>query len=163
MVTAGYLYGTAKAMLLIWPVYIVGATLTFFIARHLARERVELRMASRPRFKALDRAAGESGFTIVFLTRLALVIPYNLLNYAFGITSVGFPQYFWGTAAGSVVMVGLNAYVGASATSLATLGPAGAGLSDDWRIAALQFSLVLATVVVLATFVARVLRRQLQE
>lgn len=163
MVTAGYLYGTTKAVLLIWPVYVLGATLTFFLARHVAREQVEQRMASRPRFRALDRAAGQSGFSIVLLTRVALVVPYNLLNYAFGVTSVGFAQYFWGTAIGSVVMVGLNAYVGASATSLAALGSVGGGLSDDWRITVLQLALVLVTMAVLVLFVVRALRQQLEE
>ncbi len=163
MVAAGYLYGTLKAVLLIWPVYVLGATLTFFIARHVAREQVEQRMASRPRFASLDRAAGKSGFSVVLLTRVALVIPYNLLNYAFGVTSVGFSQYFWGTAIGSTVMVGLNAYVGASATSLAALGPAGGGLSADWRITALQFGLVSVTIALLVLFVARALRQQLEE
>ncbi len=47
----------------------------------------------RKAFAKLDRATQTHGVWVVAIARLLPFIPYNLLNYGFGITRVGFWKY----------------------------------------------------------------------
>src|SRR5439155_1410723 len=72
----------------------LGASAAFLVGRYLARAAVERRIAANPRFAAIDRAVGAEGRKIVFLLRLSPVFPFNLLNYALGLTRVRFADFF---------------------------------------------------------------------
>jgi uncharacterized membrane protein YdjX (TVP38/TMEM64 family) len=71
---------------------LVGATLgstgAFLLGRHVARRRVETRLAAMPRLVAIERAVSAHGRRIVFLLRLSPVVPFNFLNYALGLTTI---------------------------------------------------------------------------
>ncbi len=55
--------------------------------RALSRARLGQRKTRRQReVHAIDQAVGREGWKIVLLTRLSPVFPFNLLNYAFGLT-----------------------------------------------------------------------------
>ncbi|MBI5455315.1 MAG: TVP38/TMEM64 family protein [Deltaproteobacteria bacterium] len=86
----------------------VGASLAFLIARYLGRDWVRSRIEGS-KLRDLDRRVGEEGWKIVAFTRLIPLFPYNFLNYAFGLTRVGFLEYLWATF---VFMIpGVVAYV----------------------------------------------------
>ena len=70
-----------------------GASLAFLLARYVARDAIEQRIAGNARFAAVDRAIGREGFKIVLLLRLSPVFPFNLLNYSLGLTKVRFADY----------------------------------------------------------------------
>jgi len=63
-----------------------GATLAFFIARYLASDWVEERTKGLP--KRLKEGVEQEGWRFVAFTRLVPLFPYNLLNYAFGLTKI---------------------------------------------------------------------------
>lgn len=86
----------------------IGASLAFLIARYLGRDWVMSRIEGS-RIEELDRKAGEQGWKIVAFTRLIPLFPYNFLNYAFGLTRVGFLDYLWATFA--FMIPGVVAYV----------------------------------------------------
>jgi uncharacterized membrane protein YdjX (TVP38/TMEM64 family)/Fe-S oxidoreductase len=69
-----------------------GACVAFVVSRYLAREWVEKRLES-PRWRRLDQGVEEHGWKVVAFTRLIPLFPFNLLNYAFGLTKIGFRQY----------------------------------------------------------------------
>ena len=69
-----------------------GACLAFLVSRYLAREWVEEQLGS-PRWRRLDEGVEKHGWKIVAFTRLIPLFPFNLLNYAFGLTRIGFRQY----------------------------------------------------------------------
>jgi uncharacterized membrane protein YdjX (TVP38/TMEM64 family) len=69
-----------------------GATLAFLVARYLARDWVASKLAGT-RAATLDEKVGQHGWKIVALTRLIPVFPYNLLNYAFGLTRISLAVY----------------------------------------------------------------------
>jgi uncharacterized membrane protein YdjX (TVP38/TMEM64 family) len=85
---AGAVFGLVGGTAIAFGGATLGATLAFLIARYLARERVERRIARDPRFKALDSSIRARGGRIAFLLRLSPVFPFNLLNYALGLTSI---------------------------------------------------------------------------
>jgi uncharacterized membrane protein YdjX (TVP38/TMEM64 family) len=76
----GALYSLAGATL--------GATAAFCIGRSLLRGPLESRLASRPRLAAIARAVSADGRRIVFLLRLSPVVPFNVLNYVLGLTTI---------------------------------------------------------------------------
>jgi uncharacterized membrane protein YdjX (TVP38/TMEM64 family) len=41
----------------------------------------------------MDRAVARHGWRIVMITRLVPIFPFNLQNYAYGLTSIGFRAY----------------------------------------------------------------------
>jgi uncharacterized membrane protein YdjX (TVP38/TMEM64 family) len=90
---AGALFGVIKGTVIVLVGASLGACAAFLIARYAARERVSRLTARDPRFVAVDRAVGHAGLKIVVLLRLSPVFPFNLLNYALGLTSVRFRDY----------------------------------------------------------------------
>jgi uncharacterized membrane protein YdjX (TVP38/TMEM64 family) len=69
-----------------------GACVAFLVSRYLAREWIEGQLKS-PRWKRLDLGVEKHGWKVVAFTRLIPLFPFNLLNYAFGLTKIGFRQY----------------------------------------------------------------------
>jgi uncharacterized membrane protein YdjX (TVP38/TMEM64 family) len=90
---AGAIFGLWLGVLLASLAATTGAGLAFLIARYLARDRVSRWARERPTFDAIDRAIGEGGWKIVALLRLSPVIPFNLQNYLYGLTPIGFWPY----------------------------------------------------------------------
>lgn len=75
---------------------IIGATLgacaAFLVARYIARDWVEKRLQS-PKWRRLDQGVEDHGWKVVAITRLIPLFPFNLLNYAFGLTRIKFLHY----------------------------------------------------------------------
>jgi len=74
----------------------VGAALAFLVARYLARDWVAARI-SGTRLAHLDARVAQHGWKIVAFTRLIPVLPFFVLNYAFGLTRIGLLPYFLAT------------------------------------------------------------------
>lgn len=70
----------------------LGACLAFLIARYAARDWVERRLVGS-RWSKLDRETAQNGWKAVAFTRLIPLFPFNLLNFAFGLTKIPFLQY----------------------------------------------------------------------
>lgn len=69
-----------------------GACFAFLISRYAARNWVAEKLRS-PRWRALDEGVQRQGWKVVAFTRLIPLFPFNLLNYAFGLTKIGFIPY----------------------------------------------------------------------
>lgn len=154
----GALFGVLRGTIIVLLAATVGACAAFLIARYLARARVAGKVQTDPRFAAIDRAIGASGLKIVVLLRLSPVVPFNLLNYALGITSVRFVHYLIGCAAmlpGTLLYV----YYGRVIGDVAALA-AGARVPRGSSYYVLLGVGLLATVLVTA-ILTRIARREL--
>lgn len=154
----GALFGVWRGTLLVLVAATAGASAAFLIARYFARERVALRMVSDPRFDAIDRAVGTAGLKLVVLLRLSPAVPFNLLNYALGVTRVRFLHYLAGCAAmlpGTLLYV----YYGRVIGDVAALA-AGARPEHGPGYYALLGAGLLATVLV-TVLLTRMARREL--
>lgn len=69
----------------------VGATLSFLIARHLASDWVEEKTGGR--LKQLKEGVEGEGWHFVAFVRLVPLFPFNLLNYALGLTRIKLTHY----------------------------------------------------------------------
>src|SRR5882724_13437599 len=112
---AGFAYGVGAGAPLVWLSANAGAALAFVLGRTLLRGWVALRVNANPRFAAIDRAVGQQGFKIVLLTRLSPVFPFNLLNYAFGVTRVRFRDYVLGSLVTSLTQLAAGRASGGAA------------------------------------------------
>ena len=109
------------------PVVLVGATtgaaLAFLVSRHLLRDRVRRLIERRPTLAAVDRAVAEEGWRVVGLLRLSPLVPFNLQNYFFGVTQVGFWPYVAATAIGIAPGAVVYVYIGIAGRSAGDAGP----------------------------------------
>jgi len=69
----------------------IGAMLSFLIARYLASDWVTQKTGGR--MKQLMSGVENEGWRFVAFTRLVPLFPFNLLNYALGLTRISFSQY----------------------------------------------------------------------
>jgi uncharacterized membrane protein YdjX (TVP38/TMEM64 family) len=157
---AGAIFGLARGAAYVFVAATLGASAAFLVSRHLARAAVERRLAGSPRFAAIDRAVGREGRKIVLLLRLSPVFPFNLLNYALGLTGVRFADYLLGCL-GMIPGTLLYVYYGKLAGDVAALA-GGAPAGRDAGYYAVSVLGLLATVVV-TTLVTRTARRALRE
>lgn len=74
----------------------IGASLAFLVARYLARDWVAAKLTG-PRWVKLDSEVAQHGWKVVAFTRLIPAFPFNLLNYAFGLTKIPFTHYLLAT------------------------------------------------------------------
>lgn len=155
---AGLIFGIAAGSIYVLIGATLGATLAFLVGRYLARGWVSRKIAENPKFQAIDQAVGREGFKIVLLTRLSPVFPFNLLNYAFGVTGVSLKDYVLGSV-GMIPGTFLYVYLGSLAGSLATLGTeeTPANPAVQWTIRILG---LVATVIV-TFYVTRIARKAL--
>jgi uncharacterized membrane protein YdjX (TVP38/TMEM64 family) len=112
-VGAGLVYGIVGGTLVALTGAVIGATLAFLVARYVLRQNIEEFAKKNPRFKAIDDAIGKNGWKIIGLLRLSPLIPFNLSNYFYGITSVGLRAYVAISAVGMIPGTLLYAYLGA--------------------------------------------------
>lgn len=70
-----------------------GAILSFLVARYVARDTVSTWVVRNERLKKLDAEVGRQGWRILVITRLVPVFPFNLQNYAYGLTRIRFAVY----------------------------------------------------------------------
>jgi uncharacterized membrane protein YdjX (TVP38/TMEM64 family) len=87
-VKGGCLFGIVWGSVYVLIAATLGAIWAFLLGRYLSRDWVCRKLAKNPQFQAIDRAVAQEESKIVLLTRLSPVFPFNLLNYAFGVTQV---------------------------------------------------------------------------
>lgn len=157
---AGVVFGLVLGSLYVFIGASLGATVAFLIGRYLARDWVFKKIASNEKFRAIDEAVGKEGFKIVLLTRLSPVFPFNLLNYAFGVTGVSLKDYIFGFV-GMIPGTIMYVYLGSLAGSLAKIGTESQPTNPaiQWAIRIIGF---IATVAV-TVYVTRIARKALDE
>lgn len=124
----------------------IGATLAFLTARYLAYEWVAQRAGKR--LRQLVTGVEKEGWRFVAFTRLVPLFPFNLLNYALGLTNIRLSHYV-------ITSFIFMAPSGAAYTYLGYAGREVAGGGED------VIKKVLLAIAVIATiaFASRVLLR----
>jgi apolipoprotein N-acyltransferase len=153
----GALFGVALGIPVVLISAAAGATVAFLLGRTLMRGPVERWMGDHARMQAVDREISRRGWLVAALLRLSPLVPYNVLNYALGLTSLSFVGYLVSLTAMLPVLalyVGIGAAVGDAA-----LGGERTRTPAEWALLGLG---VLATLIVTA-WLGRVATRRLPE
>jgi uncharacterized membrane protein YdjX (TVP38/TMEM64 family) len=160
MMLGGLLFGLLPGVPFALFGITAGAFGAFLAGRTLGRSWVEKRMGDSLKLQALDEAVNAQSFYIVFLTRFAIVLPFNVLNYAFGLTRVTPATYVAATALGMLPAVLLYVYLGTLADDF------GAILAGDVRPAGGAYWIAAVAIIAIAAviwIVQRAARRALRQ
>lgn len=159
-VGAGYLYHLWWGSVVASLASTTGATAAFLLGRTLLRDWVKGKVASRPRFRALDEAVRSQGFKIVLLTRLSPAFPFNLLNYAYGITNVRLRDFVLASWIGMLPGTLLYVYFGTAVRGVTQLQ---SGSFPATAASNLLFGIGLVATVAVTLLVTRIARKALRD
>ena len=152
---AGVVFGVVKGSVLVSVASTLGATAAFLVGRYLARDWVARKIEGNAKFKAVDEAVAREGWKIVGLTRLSPVFPFNLLNYAYGLTRVSLRDYFFASWIGMLPGTVMYVYLGSLAGDLARLGAGEHTRSaGEWAL----YGVGLLATVAVTVYVTRIAR-----
>jgi len=90
---------------------IIGSVIAFFIARYGGRPIVS-RMVGDKWIDSIDGWVTKNGMKSILFTRTIPIIPFDLISYVSGITSMKFRDYFIATVIGAIPRVIILAYLG---------------------------------------------------
>ena len=98
--TGGALFGTLWGLIWTSLAAILSAVLTFWVTRKWVRDWVQHRLDRR--WENLDSEVRAGGIFYLLAIRLLPIIPYGIVNYSAGISSVRFYDYLIGTSLGTI-------------------------------------------------------------
>lgn len=155
---AGFLFGVMKGSLYVVIATTTGASIAFFISRHLLGERAVGYLRAHPRLNRIEQDLTHQGWKLVSLTRLIPFFPFKLSNYFFGVTRLSFFEFYMGNLVGIVPFTMTNVYLGSIAADLATLGAGRAARSwQDWLVYSVGFVMTVAALVYLVRLAQKTL------
>jgi uncharacterized membrane protein YdjX (TVP38/TMEM64 family) len=138
----------------------IGSTLgcfcAFLFGNTLLRRWVEKQIAPYAIFTSIDKAITHKGWLVVLLLRLSPLVPFNLLNYALGLTDIGLIPYFLCSWIGMLPATVVYVYIGTTVTDIALIV---AGQLEPSALTITLFAVgLLATilVVILISYIAKV-------
>ncbi|MFQ5457563.1 MAG: TVP38/TMEM64 family protein [Myxococcota bacterium] len=158
--TAGAIFGIVKGTAYVFIAATLGATAAFIVSRNFARSAIERKLQGDKRFSAIDEAVGTQGRRIVFLLRLSPIFPFNLLNYALGLTKVRLGDYVLASV-GMIPGTLLYVYYGKLAGDVAAL--AGGVAPERGAAYYAVLGVGLAATLLVTVFVTRLAKRALGE
>lgn len=158
---AGVAYGAVRGTLLVSPVSVAAATIAFLLGRTVARDWIANKMKADPRFAAIDAAVGQQGLKIVLLLRLSPVFPFNILNYALGLTRVSLRDFVLGSFLGMLPGTFLYVYLGSLVTSVTSLSSAAPPSAAQWALRGAGLAATIAITIVISRIARRALNEQL--
>jgi uncharacterized membrane protein YdjX (TVP38/TMEM64 family) len=158
---AGTVFGLLKGTIYVSIGATLGATCAFLVGRYLARGWVAKRLEGNRKFEAIDRAVAREGWKIVGLARLSPFFPFNLLNYAFGLTSIRLRDYFFATWAGMIPGIVMYVYIGSLVRDVARIGVMPVHRSPaQWTLEVVGFIASIAVAVYVAYVAGNALREK---
>ncbi len=128
---AGAVYGTVWGTAMVWLGAMIGAGLSFGLSRWLGRPFVGAVLGAGANAK-LDRWTEELGPATLLIARFIPVIAFNLINYAAGLTRVGWGTFLWTTGLGILPLTILMVWMGARMMDLTwpwLIAVSGAGIA----------------------------------
>ncbi|MDR0839860.1 MAG: TVP38/TMEM64 family protein [Christensenellaceae bacterium] len=109
------LFGWWQGAILSWSSAMVGAAVCFYIARILGRNVVE-KLTSKAGLQQIDTFFERHGRLSILIARLLPFIPFDIVSYAAGLTSMSFWGFFVATGIGQLPATIIYSYVGGMLT-----------------------------------------------
>lgn len=87
-IVAGITFGSIPGAILALTGATIGACVAFIIAKYVARDVIVSKFSENVIYKKIEKGVAENGTSFLILTRLVPIFPYNIQNYAYGVTSM---------------------------------------------------------------------------
>ncbi len=125
-VLAGFVFGPLWGVFYASIASIISVASAFLVARYVARDLVEGWVKENAQFRKIDEQVEEQGWRILMVTRLIPIFPFNLQNYAYGLTKIRFWTFVFTSAVfmlpGTIALVMLGgAFVSGEGNILKTM------------------------------------------
>ncbi len=125
-VLAGFVFGPLWGVVYASIASIISVASAFLVARYVARDLVEGWVKENAQFRKIDEQVEEQGWRILMVTRLIPIFPFNLQNYAYGLTKIRFWTFVFTSAVfmlpGTIALVMLGgAFVSGEGNILKTM------------------------------------------
>ncbi|WP_231940138.1 TVP38/TMEM64 family protein [Dolichospermum compactum] len=161
---AGIIFGVIWGSLYVFIGATLGAVAAFLVGRYLARGWVKEKISRYKKFAIIDKAVSKEGLKIVLLTRLSPLFPFNLLNYALGVTSVSFKDYLLGSV-GMIPGTIMYVYIGYLAGDLALIANKNqpSNMILHWVIQIIGFIATIAVTVYVTKIAKKALEEEISE
>ena len=114
--TGGAIFGIWWGTLWTTVAALVAAIASFTFTRTIGREFISRKLAGR--WSAVDAEIRQGGLFYMFAIRLLPIIPYGIVNFVAGLTSIKFKDYLIGTLLGTLPGVLPFVMMGAGITEL---------------------------------------------
>ncbi|WP_184371871.1 MULTISPECIES: TVP38/TMEM64 family protein [Nocardiopsis] len=116
-IAGGLLFGLAAGVVLALAGGVLAAFVQFMVARYVAGDALARRLPERVRTQ-LEGLVGGRALLAVIQLRLIPVIPYQMVNYGFGLTGLPVGPFVLGTAIGSLPATAAMVLVGTGGIDL---------------------------------------------
>ena len=93
VIVGGVLFGPVAGTLISLVAATVASALSFLLARWLGRDLLLKYVGHTTMFQAIEKGIAHSGVDFLILTRLVPLFPYNIQNYAYGLTAIPFGSF----------------------------------------------------------------------
>jgi uncharacterized membrane protein YdjX (TVP38/TMEM64 family) len=159
-VAAGALFGVWRGSVLVFVSATLGAMVVYVVAHRLAGTRLIARIIRNRRVAAVRLAVAGEGAWVQFLLRLSPIVPYVLVNYAFGLSRVRFRDFLV-ACLGMIPAIVMYTYYGKVVGDVAKLA---AGVAPPrGREYYILLAVGLAATVVATMAITRAARRAMDE
>ena len=136
----GLLFGLVRGSIYTFLGAIINCSLMFLLARYIGREKIRglvQRKLPVQWQKRLEGLGGKEGALLLVILRLIPAVPYNLINYAFGLTEMRLSSYLLFSAIG--IIPGTLAFINIGDKALDPGSP------DFWIALGLLLALLVIT------------------
>jgi uncharacterized membrane protein YdjX (TVP38/TMEM64 family) len=161
---AGAIYGFWGGVILVLIGNGVGAFISLLITRYLLKDWAAKYFARSRRLRALQSAVEKEGWKIVCLTHLSPIMPFSLINYAYGLTNISVGEFLLATEIGSIPATCVYVYLGKFLGSLAKIGPEirqHTGL--EWLFQVLGLIATVGVTIYISRLATQTLKKQLRQ
>ena len=120
----GVAFGLWQGALYTFAGAVVNCSVMFWTARYFGRKQVEDLMEKRlsPQWRdRLSKLEGREGCILLIVLRVIPAVPYNLINYSFGLTGMRYPAYILASALG--IIPGTFAFINIGDKSMDVTSP----------------------------------------
>ena len=108
----GFLLNFTPAMLICWGVNVLAVMASFFMVRSAFTEYFREKYGEKKLIKRINKRIGNYGLWTVVFSRAIYIIPTNLINFSFPLSSISTRSYLLGTMIGLIPECLINVLTG---------------------------------------------------
>jgi len=108
----GFLLNFTPAMLICWGVNVLAVMASFFMVRSVFTEYFREKYGEKKLIKRINKGIGNYGLWSVVFSRAIYIIPTNLINFSFPLSSITTRSYLLGTMIGLIPECLINVLAG---------------------------------------------------
>ena len=108
----GFLLNFTPAMLICWGVNVLAVMASFFMVRSAFTEYFREKYGEKKLIKRINKRIGNYGLWTVVFSRAIYIIPTNLINFSFPLSSISTRSYLVGTMIGLIPECLINVLTG---------------------------------------------------